>query len=67
MEALVAAGMTPDPELMRPTPPFNRACGASEMPKLLALPHPPDAVLCFNDLLALGALRTALSHNCRVP
>lgn len=67
VEALVAAGMTPDPELMRPTPAFHRACGASEMAQLLALPHPPDAVFCFNDLLALGALRTALSQNCRVP
>jgi DNA-binding LacI/PurR family transcriptional regulator len=27
------------------------------MSRLLALPEPPDAVLAFNDLLALGAMR----------
>jgi LacI family repressor for deo operon, udp, cdd, tsx, nupC, and nupG len=34
---------------------------------LLALPDPPDAVFCYKDLLALGALRTILSHGLRVP
>lgn len=37
------------------------------MRRLLALPEPPRAVFCFNDLLALGALRAALSHGLRVP
>jgi DNA-binding LacI/PurR family transcriptional regulator len=35
--------------------------------ELLALPEPPDAVFCYNDLLALGALRTILSGGLRVP
>src|SRR5438445_8955217 len=34
---------------------------------LLSLSEPPDAVCCFNDLLALGALRTLLAAGLRVP
>ena len=34
------------------------------MRELLALDKPPDAVFCFNDLLALGALRAL--HEARV-
>ena len=37
------------------------------MRELLALPEPPDAVFCFNDLLALGALRTLADSGLRVP
>jgi DNA-binding LacI/PurR family transcriptional regulator len=37
------------------------------MARLLALDEPPDAVLCFADLLALGALRTLLAAGRRVP
>ena len=37
------------------------------MDGLLALPQPPDAVFCFNDLLALGALRDAADRGLRVP
>ena len=37
------------------------------MRALLALPEPPDAVFCFNDLLAVGALRAAAEHGRRVP
>jgi LacI family repressor for deo operon, udp, cdd, tsx, nupC, and nupG len=31
------------------------------------LPDRPDAVLCFNDLLALGALHALARHGLRVP
>ncbi|HET6478421.1 MAG TPA: substrate-binding domain-containing protein [Actinoplanes sp.] len=37
------------------------------MARLLAAAGPPDAVFCFNDLLALGALRTLLSRGVSVP
>ncbi len=37
------------------------------MTRLLRLPEPPDAIFCFNDLLALGALRTLHEHGVRVP
>ena len=37
------------------------------MNALLDQPHPPDAVFCFNDLLALGALRVLTERGVRVP
>lgn len=66
-EALSAAGLPVDPALVRPTPLFHRANGAAAMADLLALDDPPDAVFCFNDLLALGALRTILQAGLQVP
>jgi DNA-binding LacI/PurR family transcriptional regulator len=37
------------------------------MRQLLALAAPPDAVFCFNDLLALGAMRALQQAGCRIP
>ncbi len=37
------------------------------MRHLLALDPPPDAVFCFNDLVALGALKTLYEMGRRVP
>lgn len=37
------------------------------MRQLLALDRPPDAVFCFNDLLALGAMRALYEAGCRIP
>ena len=37
------------------------------MNELLDLPKPPDAVFCFTDLLALGALRALHRRGVRVP
>jgi DNA-binding LacI/PurR family transcriptional regulator len=37
------------------------------MARLLSEPRPPDAVFCFNDLLAIGALRAAHDRGLRVP
>jgi LacI family transcriptional regulator, repressor for deo operon, udp, cdd, tsx, nupC, and nupG len=65
--ALHSAGREVVPELVRPAEFFHRADGAAAMADLLALPEPPDAVFCYNDLLALGALRTILSRGLRVP
>jgi len=65
--ALLAAGIRPDPALVVPVDSYHRPDGAEAMRHLLALPNPPDAVFCFNDLLALGALRTLLASGVRVP
>ncbi|ONI74091.1 LacI family transcriptional regulator [Kribbella sp. ALI-6-A] len=65
--ALQSAGREVIAELVRPVEFFHRADGAAAMAELLALPEPPDAVFCYNDLLALGALRTILSRGLRVP
>jgi LacI family transcriptional regulator, repressor for deo operon, udp, cdd, tsx, nupC, and nupG len=37
------------------------------MDRLLRLPSPPDAVFCYNDLLAIGAMRAILSRGLRIP
>jgi DNA-binding LacI/PurR family transcriptional regulator len=37
------------------------------MARLLALPEPPDAVFCFNDTMALGALHVLSTRRLRVP
>jgi LacI family transcriptional regulator len=42
-------------------------CGSEAMQQLLALEPRPDAVFCYNDLLALGALRAAQSACLKVP
>jgi DNA-binding LacI/PurR family transcriptional regulator len=48
-------------------PGFRRDAGAQSMARLLDLPDPPDAVFCYNDPLALGAMRTVLERGLRVP
>ena len=37
------------------------------MQRLLELPEPPDAVFCFNDLMAIGALRACVEAGVTVP
>ena len=66
-ETLEAAGLACDKRLVVPTPLFHRDNGAEAMARLLALAKPPDAVFCYNDLLAVGALRTLLRAGVRVP
>ena len=41
--------------------------GRAAMDDLLALPERPDAVFCYNDLLAVGAIRSVLARGLRVP
>jgi DNA-binding LacI/PurR family transcriptional regulator len=41
--------------------------GAEGMARLLALPKPPTAVLCCNDMAAIGALKTLHSRGLAVP
>ncbi|NYF78683.1 LacI family DNA-binding transcriptional regulator [Granulicella arctica] len=41
--------------------------GMAGMTKLLDNPKPPSAVLCSNDLMAIGALRTLQTSGLRVP
>lgn len=65
--ALRSAGLPVRPELIASAEQFTRATGAAAMATLLDLPEPPDAVFCFSDLLALGALRTLYERGIRVP
>lgn len=41
--------------------------GTDAMQALLALPSPPTAVFCYNDMTALGALRAIAARKLRVP
>jgi DNA-binding LacI/PurR family transcriptional regulator len=66
-QALVGAGLDVDPALCVRVKDYHRHDGAEAMRRLLDLADPPDAVFCFNDLLALGALRTASSEGLRIP
>jgi DNA-binding LacI/PurR family transcriptional regulator len=64
-QALEAAGLPVRASLTRTVAGFQRLEGARAMDSLLA--ERPDAVLCFNDQLALGALRTLAVAGVRVP
>jgi DNA-binding LacI/PurR family transcriptional regulator len=66
-QALAEAGLPVDEELVVPADYYHRDYGATATSRLLALDQPPDAVLCFSDLLALGAIRTLLAGGRRVP
>lgn len=66
-EALGAAGRPVEAQLEVPVARLHRADGARAMHSLLALPDPPDAVFCFTDELALGAMRVAWERGVRVP
>ncbi|GAA2873782.1 LacI family DNA-binding transcriptional regulator [Streptomyces mexicanus] len=66
-QALERAGLAVDDRLIVPTPRFHRHLGAQAMRELLALPEPPDAVFCYNDLLAIGALHVLTQAGVRIP
>lgn len=66
-QALEAAGHRLDPDLEVAVERLHRADGARAMQTLLGLREPPDAVFCFTDELALGALRVAWDRGVRVP
>jgi DNA-binding LacI/PurR family transcriptional regulator len=57
--SLEAAGLARDERLEVQVAALHRADGAAAMRSLLALPVLPDAVFCFNDQLALGAMWAA--------
>jgi DNA-binding LacI/PurR family transcriptional regulator len=66
--ALQQAGVAADPRLAAQVSGLHRADGAAAMAWLLDQGgEPPDAVFCFTDPLALGALRTLLERGIDVP
>jgi len=67
--ALAAAGIPVDPELTEAVPSnsMHRLDGAKAMQRLLAKDNPPDAVFCFTDLLALGAMPVLHKAGLRIP
>jgi DNA-binding LacI/PurR family transcriptional regulator len=66
-EALARAGLAVLPGHEREVAGFTRGAGAQAADRLLDLPERPDAVFCFSDLLALGALHALHRRGVRVP
>jgi DNA-binding LacI/PurR family transcriptional regulator len=65
--ALAAADLPVDPALMRAAAHYRRADGYAAAASLLALPDRPDAIFCYSDLLAMGAMRAVFDAGLRVP
>jgi DNA-binding LacI/PurR family transcriptional regulator len=66
-QALQEAGQQIDPDLLAPGGMWHRADGAAAMRYLLSLADPPDAIFCFNDLMALGAMSVLHQAGLRIP
>jgi LacI family repressor for deo operon, udp, cdd, tsx, nupC, and nupG len=66
-EVLEARGMGYDPALVRSAGHFHSQDGADLAAELVSAPRPPDALLCLNDPLALGAIRALYDAGVRVP
>lgn len=67
MEALQSSGRAVDSDLLLPGGEWHRAEGARAMNTLLQARVLPDAVFCFNDLLALGAMSAIHAAGYRIP
>lgn len=65
--ALEAAGIPLDPQLIRAVAPWHRENGAEAMRDLIAEDIPFDGLFALNDTLALGALRALGDAGRRVP
>lgn len=68
-EAMTDAGLPVEPELVirHPLTFFDRRRGVDTMLELLKLDNPPDAILCFNDLIAFGAMRVLRQAGIGIP
>lgn len=66
-EALKAAGLSPDPALEIAVTRLHRPDGARAMHKLLEEVSDLDAVFCFTDQLALGAMHALAASGRSVP
>jgi LacI family repressor for deo operon, udp, cdd, tsx, nupC, and nupG len=65
--ALRGAGMPIDPQLYAATPDYTRGSGMDAVTQLLSFAEAPDAIFCFSDDLALGALRQLHNAGLSVP
>lgn len=61
------AGLEDDPRLLVPAARWDAAGGHDALREVLAAGLKPDAVLCANDLLAVGALAALSEEGLRVP
>ncbi|MHC5795392.1 LacI family DNA-binding transcriptional regulator [Lacisediminihabitans sp. FW035] len=66
-EALLAHGIDVDPTLVMTAALWHRTNGVEAMDRLLESGASFDAVVCFNDALALGAMRALHRSGLRIP
>jgi DNA-binding LacI/PurR family transcriptional regulator len=66
-QALDAAGVEVDERLIREVGTWHRKDGSAAMRKFLAEGVPFDAIVAFNDTLALGAMRVMAEAGLRIP
>lgn len=66
VQALLDAGVTPDPALMHVAE-YRRGAAYDATAAMLALPDPPTAVFAANDVSAMGILDAAARLGVRVP
>jgi DNA-binding LacI/PurR family transcriptional regulator len=66
-DAMAAAGLAVDPALLLETAWFNRDDGYDATVRLIGSGTAFDALFCFTDLLAFGAIRALHEHGRRVP
>lgn len=66
-QALDAAGLPLRSEYLVPLRRSRRPDAAAAVDMLLDLPEPPDALLCFNDLVGSGALARLRERGVEVP
>lgn len=65
--ALTDAGMTVRPDYVTTAAHYSRADGYAAARALLELDPRPDAIFCFSDLLAIGAMRAVFDAGLSVP
>lgn len=65
--ALAAADLDMRPEYVTTAAHYSRTEGYAAAKALLALDPRPDAIFCFSDLLAIGAMRAVFDAGLRVP
>jgi LacI family transcriptional regulator len=46
---------------------FSMQCGQNLMDQFLSMTNRPTAILCINDYVAIGAMKTAISRGMRIP
>lgn len=61
------ARLTRDVALMRAAVHYSRPEGYQAAAELLALPDRPDAIFCYSDVLAMGAIRAVFDAGLSVP
>ena len=67
LAALKSARIKTNPQLMHPAVHYRRIDGYTATTNLLNLKDKPDAIFCYSDLLALGALKAVFDFGLRVP